>query len=203
MEKTPYLTIAETVENEIEAIKGSRFIGIATPVQSDEEAMQFIAQIKQRFPDARHWCWAYQLREQKRTRFSDDGEPNGSAGKPILAPIVGQGLFDVLVVVVRYFGGVKLGVGGLVRAYSHATNAVLSVAEHVEVVPKQILNLSYSYEDTGKIASALSVLQLQEENIIYTDRVQSTLAVTFDEVDNVCRQLTDYTAGRIVITLSE
>lgn len=203
MEKTPYLTIAKTVEEEIEAIKGSRFIGIATPIGSDEEAMQFIAQIKQRFPDARHWCWAYQLREQKRTRFSDDGEPNGSAGKPILAPIVGQGLFDVLVVVVRYFGGVKLGVGGLVRAYSHATNAVLSVAEQVQVVPKALLSLSYSYEDTGKIASALTVLQLQEENISYTDRVQSTLAVTFDEVDNVCRQLTDYTAGRILISQSE
>lgn len=203
MEKTPYLTIAKTVEEEIEAIKGSRFIGIATPIGSDEEAMQFIAEIKQRFPDARHWCWAYQLREQKRTRFSDDGEPNGSAGKPILAPIVGQGLFDVLVVVVRYFGGVKLGVGGLVRAYSHATNAVLSVAEQVQVVPKALLNLSYSYEDTGKIASALTVLQLQEENISYTDRVESTLAVTFDEVDNVCRQLTDYTAGRILISQSE
>ncbi len=200
VEKTPYLTLSQTTEFEIEPIKGSRFIGIATPIDSDMAATQFVAEIKQRFPDARHWCWAYQLREQKRTRFSDDGEPSGSAGKPILAPIVGQQLFDVLVVVVRYFGGVKLGVGGLVRAYSHATNAVLSVAEQVEVVPKIILNLSYSYEDTGKIASALSMLQLQEENIIYTDRVQSTLAVTFDEVDKVCQQLTDYTAGRIMIT---
>ncbi len=99
-------------------------MGFAAPVGDDEAAMVFLQRIKQRFPDARHWCWAYQLRHQGKTRFSDDGEPGGSAGKPILAPIVGRQLVDTMVVVVRYFGGVKLGVGGLVRAYSSGGDCV-------------------------------------------------------------------------------
>lgn len=203
MEKTPYLSLSQTAEFEIEPIKGSRFIGFATAISSDDEAMQFINDIKQRFPDARHWCWAYQLREQKKTRFSDDGEPGGSAGKPILAPIVGQELFNTLVVVVRYFGGVKLGVGGLVRAYSQAANAVLSHAKITHVVPKINLQLCYTYEETGKIAAALAALHLQEDNIHYTDHIESSLAVSYEQLDEVCRQLTDYTAGRVKITRSE
>ncbi len=203
MQKTPYLTLSKTAEFEIEAIKGSRFIAIAAPVSSDEEAMRFIAQVKQRFSDARHWCWAYQLREQKRSRFCDNGEPVGSAGKPILTPIVGQQLFDTLVVVVRYFGGVKLGVGGLVRAYSQAANAVLNEADIIQFIPKINLQLSYAYEETGQIAAALSALQLQQENLAYTDYVESTLAVTYDEADKVCQQLTDYTAGKIKISRPE
>lgn len=203
MEKTPYLSLSQTAEFEIEPIKGSRFIGFATAISSDDEAMQFINDIKQRFPDARHWCWAYQLREQKKTRFSDDGEPGGSAGKPILAPIVGQELFNTLVVVVRYFGGVKLGVGGLVRAYSQTANAVLSHAKIIRVVPKINLQLCYTYEETGKIAAALAALHLQEDNIHYTDHIESSLAVSYEQLDEVCRQLTDYTAGRVKITRSE
>lgn len=199
MEKTPYLTLLQTAEFEIEPIKGSRFIGFATAISNDDEAMQFITHIKQRFPDARHCCWAYQLREHKRTRFSDDGEPNGSAGKPILAPIVGQKLFDTLVVVVRYFGGVKLGVGGLVRAYTQAANSVLSQAEIIEVVPKMTLQLCYAYEETGKIAAVLSKLQLQEDNLRYSEQVESSIAVSYEQVDYVCRQLADYTAGNVKV----
>lgn len=199
----PYQSIAKTAEHEIEPIKGSRFIAFATAVTDDDQAMRFIAQIKQRFPDARHCCWAYQLREQQKTRFSDDGEPNGSAGKPILAPIVGQNLQDVLVVVVRYFGGVKLGVGGLVRAYSQAANAVLKQGEIITITPTLILRLVYAYEDSSRVAAALANLELQEDNATYTAHVESTVAVVPAQVEQVIKQLTDYTAGKIGLHLDQ
>ncbi len=199
----PYLTIDDTTTVEIDSIKGSRFIGFATPIESDEQAIEFVAEIKNKYPDARHWCWAYQLKEQNRTRFNDDGEPNGSAGKPILAPIVGRNVVNCLVVVVRYFGGVKLGVGGLVRAYSQAANAVLDASSIIEVIPKITLEIDYSYNDTSQIAAALAHLGLSEENINYTDRVASTLSVIPDEVENTISQLTNYTAGKVSIKIGD
>ncbi len=195
----PYLTIAECAQCEIDPIKGSRFIAFASPVENDDEATAFVAHIKSQYPDARHWCWAYQLREQKRTRFNDDGEPSGSAGKPILAPIVGRELLGCVVVVVRYFGGVKLGVGGLVRAYSQAANAVLDTAEIVEVVPKITLQLVYPYDETGQVAAALASLQLHEENTEYSDHVESTLEVVPYAVENTIAQLVNYTSGRACV----
>lgn len=203
MNHKPYKTLTQTAEYEIEPIKGSRFIGFAGAIESDAEALDFVEQIKSRYPDARHWCWAYQLREQKRTRFNDDGEPSGSAGKPILAPIVGRELLDCLVVVVRYFGGVKLGVGGLVRAYSQAANAVLNHADIVEVVPKVTLQLDYGYDDTGQIAAALAAMNMIEENSMYTDRVTSTVLVVPDAVETAMAQLINYTSGKVRVKILE
>lgn len=203
MSKQPYLTIVETSKHEIDPIKGSRFIGFAAPIVNDEAAIAFVEHIKSRYPDARHWCWAYQLREQQRTRFNDDGEPSGSAGKPILAPIVGRELFDTMVVVVRYFGGIKLGVGGLVRAYSHAANAVLNSATIVEVVPKVTLQLDYGYDDTVPIAAVLAQLALSQENPTYSERVQSQLLVVPDALDDVITQLTNATKGRVKIAMDD
>lgn len=201
MNDKPYFTIVGNSQCEVPPIKGSRFIGFAVPIKSDEQALSVVADIKARFPDARHWCWAYQLREQYKTRFVDDGEPNGSAGKPILAPIVGRELLDTLVVVVRYFGGVKLGVGGLVRAYSQAANAVLDAATVVEVIPTVTLTLCYDYSDTGAIAAVLANLKLNEENPIYTDRVVATLQVTQARCATVIARLTDCTGGRADISI--
>ncbi|PIE45312.1 MAG: YigZ family protein [Gammaproteobacteria bacterium] len=203
MNKQPYLTLSQTVKNEIPAIKGSRFIALAFPVDGNETAMVRLSGIKTKYSDARHHCWAYRLCSQKKTRFADDGEPTGSAGKPILAPIVGRDLLDVMVVVIRYFGGVKLGVGGLVRAYSQATNDVLSLAEAqqviVRIIPKITLQLIYSYNDTGHIAAALSSLAVSEKNSRYTDRVVSEIDVVPDQLIEVKRCLKNYTAGRIHI----
>lgn len=203
MQYTPYRTLDNVVDCEIDPIKGSRFIGFATPISDDAAAMLFIETIKSRYPDARHWCWAYQLREQKRTRFSDDGEPNGSAGKPILAPIVGRELLDCLVVVVRYFGGVKLGVGGLVRAYSQAANAVLDAASVIEVVPKITLKFDYAYDDTGQVAAALASLKLTEQNTTYTDHVSAEVLITPNQADHVITVLSNYTAGRLTAKIIE
>lgn len=182
---------------EITPIKNSRFIGYTTAIHGDEQALAFAAEIKQRHPDARHWCWAYQLCHQKKSRFFDDGEPNGSAGKPILAPIIGRELFDSMVVVVRYFGGVKLGVGGLVRAYSQAANAALDAADIVTVTPQVRLVINYRYEDSGQVAAALSNLKLVEENTTYTEQVTSELLINYHTVETVKKLLSDYTAGRV------
>lgn len=202
----PYLTLAGTVEHEIAAIKGSRFIALAAPTADETATAAFIQQVKTRYPDARHHCWAYQLREQNKTRFSDDGEPNGSAGKPILAPIVGRELVDTMIVVVRYFGGVKLGVGGLVRAYSQAANAVLDEAEQQQllltITPKVQLSLCYTYDLTAQVAAALASLGLEETDLHYTDCVQSALAVSREDIESVSAVLTDYTASKIQLSSS-
>lgn len=207
LDDRPYLTLSTTLEHEIAAIKGSRFIALAAPVVDEKAVEHFIRETQARYPDARHHCWAYQLRQQGKTRFNDDGEPSGSAGKPILAPIVGRQLMDVMVVVVRYFGGVKLGVGGLVRAYSQATNAVLDIAEQqnyvLQIIPKVRLKLHYRYDLTAQVAAALATLQLTENNIRYSDCVDSELAITRDNVERVSVLLTDYTAGKIHLTLDE
>lgn len=197
MQDSDYQQVAGFATHEIAAIKNSRFIGYTTAVYSDEQALEFVSGIKKQHPDARHWCWAYQLRHQKKTRFFDDGEPNGSAGKPILAPLIGRELFDSMVVVVRYFGGVKLGIGGLVRAYSQAANEVLDVAKIITVVPQTRLKINYRYEDSGQVAAALASLKLVEVNPSYTEQVESELLVNYKELETVKQLLNDYTAGRV------
>ncbi|WP_165855598.1 YigZ family protein [Marinobacter sp. JSM 1782161] len=119
---------AESIEREIE-IKKSRFIARVAPVSSREEAMAFLEQARRDYPDARHHCWAYQIGRPEaasQAAMNDDGEPSGTAGKPILNVIQHKDMGDIMVVVIRYFGGIKLGAGGLVRAYAGATEAVLS-----------------------------------------------------------------------------
>ena len=123
-----YPVPSDTIEREIE-IKKSRFIARATSVADREQAMAFLARAKSDHPDARHHCWAYLIGDPGAAcsaAMNDDGEPGGTAGKPILNVIQHKGIGDVMVVVIRYFGGIKLGAGGLTRAYSGATEAVMS-----------------------------------------------------------------------------
>lgn len=201
---SPYLTLTDNVVCEIEPIKGSRFIALAFPVGDEAAVADAIAQSKADYPDARHHCWAYRLQEQEKTRFSDDGEPNGSAGKPILAPIVGNELLGVLIVVVRYFGGVKLGVGGLVRAYSQAANAVLEYAKTdkkiITITPKVMLTLQYPYDCTNQVNTALHALDLTTEHSRYDVQVCTDIAVIRKDINAVVQRLADYTAGKIQIT---
>lgn len=207
LDDRPYVTLSTALEHEIAAIKGSRFIALAAPVDDEQAVERFIREVQARYPDARHHCWAYQLRQHSKTRFNDDGEPSGSAGKPILAPIIGRQLMDVMVVVVRYFGGVKLGVGGLVRAYSQAANAVLEHAQQqnclLQIIPKVRLMLRYHYDLTSHVAAALAALQLSENNIRYSDCIDSELAISKDNIERVSQLLTDYTAGKIHLTLDK
>ena len=195
--RDPYLTIAASVRHEIERVKNSRFIGDARPVTSEDEARAAIEDIRAEMPDASHHCYAYTLRTPDHFKFSDDGEPGGSAGRPILARIQGLELFDVVVVVTRYFGGTKLGVGGLVRAYGEAAAKALTAAEIATITPKRSLGFAYAYDDTTMVEGALRTLEVEPVSTEYTDRVTSVLEVPDHDWTRVRETLLDLTAGRV------
>ena len=132
--------------------KSSKFIGIAVPVYSEEEVRIEIEKLKSEHHAARHWCYAYRLGETgDRFRSYDDGEPGHSAGDPILRQIDSRELTNVLVVVVRYYGGVKLGVGGLIQAYGGAASSALDEAKTIEVKVEERLKVSFGYEDMSDV----------------------------------------------------
>ena len=143
-------TLAAVATSSLE-IKHSRFITHAAPVQSPEQALAFIAQVSD--GDATHNCWAYRIGGEYRS--SDDGEPSGTAGRPILAAIVGQGYDQVVAVVTRWYGGIKLGAGGLVRAYGGAAAECLRVAERRPLVVRGEVRLSCHFDDLGSVHAAL------------------------------------------------
>lgn len=145
-----YPVPAESIERKTE-IKKSRFLARVSRVGSRSEAMSFLAAVKTDYPDARHHCWAYQIGQPgaaSQAAMNDDGEPSGTGGKPILNVIQHKEMGDVMVVVTRYFGGIKLGAGGLVRAYAGATEAVLSaVPRHLrEILLDVDLYMSFAHE---------------------------------------------------------
>ena len=190
--------VKSPIQHEIEPIKGSRFIAHIAPVISDDDAQLFLEKIRQNYPDARHHCWAYRLDNiQKRVRFNDDGEPSGSAGKPILAPIEGNQLFNTMIIIVRYFGGVKLGVGGLVRAYSQAANEAINHAEIITVTPKTPLTFRFDYSLTSQVNTALNHLNLLPSATEYNEQTIMTINVIDSDVENVRNQLIDYTNDQI------
>ena len=140
---------------------GSRFIALAYPVETEEEVREIVASLKKEYHDARHHCYAYRLGYKgDRFRANDDGEPSGSAGRPILGQIDSMGLSDVLVVVVRYFGGIKLGIPGLIRAYRTSTADALGRAEIVEKVAGKRFRLTFDYLSMNGVMKVLKDLGL-------------------------------------------
>lgn len=201
--RQPYTTLAEATEFEIEPIKNSRFITYAMPIDNDDAAMAFIDSIRQLTPDAGHHCWAYALRNDLRVRFSDDGEPGGSAGQPMLRQLQGRDLFDLAVVVIRYSGGIKLGVGGLMRAYVGAVGQALDQAVFKTITPKLPLWLEYDYSDTTSVDMSLSTFNLTPSEVLYSERVKACLMVADEEVMNVYIFLQTQVGGRIGLTLPD
>jgi len=150
---------------------GSRFIALAYPVETEEEVKAIVAGLRKEYHDARHHCYAYRLGYKGDVfRASDDGEPSGSAGRPILGQIDSAGLSDVLVVVVRYFGGIKLGIPGLIRAYKTSTADALSQAEVVEKVAGKWYRVSFGYEAMNAVMKVLKEMDLpQRAQLFGTD----------------------------------
>ena len=156
-----YRTIAKASEGEYRE-KGSRFLGFAFPVSTEEEAKGYIASLRKKYFDARHHCFAWMLgADHKHFRAFDDGEPNHSAGDPILGQIRSKGLTNVLVVIVRYFGGVKLGVGGLISAYRTAAEEALKQAEVVERDVTACIRINYDYAATPEVMRLTKEFNLQ------------------------------------------
>jgi uncharacterized YigZ family protein len=193
-----YITIKERSHFEYEDRK-SVFIGEAMPVSTEADAIAFIDSVKKRYPDARHHVYAYVLRENSVMRFTDDHEPQGTAGMPVLDIIRKNGCTDVVIVVTRYFGGTLLGTGGLVRAY---TSAALGALEGGEIIKYDVYTgaeLSVSYSDYGKITSILDNLGFRIENTIYDVGITLSGRIVSSSFADLESALVEATAGRIEI----
>ena len=179
----------------------SEFIGYAAPAASEEEAMRFVASIKKKHADARHNVFAYVLRGGAVKRYSDDGEPQGSAGMPVLDVLVKAGLDCAVVVVTRYFGGILLGTGGLVRAYSGAASAAIEAAGTVTLEECSVLKVILSYNDHSRIGNDLKRAGANVTETEFGESVKVTLTVSEDGREDLCRRITELTAGRAEITV--
>lgn len=180
--------------------KKSRFIGQVFPVTKEEEALKLIEQTRKKYWDARHNCYAYILGEYGEiTRCTDDGEPAGTAGRPILEVLQGEGIHDVLLIVTRYFGGTLLGTGGLVRAYSQAAKAGLSASQVLEKVRGHQLTIHTDYNGIGKLQYITAQSGIPVMDTQYGESVTMVLAVPIEDSDKLVKQITEATAGQAQI----
>lgn len=179
--------------------KRSEFIGYLCPVSTNDEAVNFINTIKAEHRKAKHNVYAYILRDNNITRYSDDGEPQGTAGMPVLDVLQKHQLTDICCVVTRYFGGILLGGGGLVRAYSHCASLAVKEAD--------ILNMNYcitviitiDYDLYGKINYVLPEFETKQLNSDFGDNVKLTVNIKSELYDSFCKKLIDITCGKISI----
>ncbi|HET6587372.1 MAG TPA: YigZ family protein, partial [Oleiagrimonas sp.] len=174
-------------------IRKSRFLAQAAPVASADEALDFVRKVGD--PGANHDCWAYRIGQDY--RFNDDGEPSGSAGKPILAAIDGQNLDGVVAVVTRWFGGIKLGVGGLIRAYGGTAAECLRQGQRIPVIPTTQLTLACGYADLPLIKSRMEPMQAAIHHEDFgAHGVTVQLALPDEHVDALSRLVADVTHGQ-------
>lgn len=180
--------------------KKSRFIADIRPVSTEEEALAFIEEIRKKYWDARHHCYAYILGERgQQSRCSDDGEPSQTAGRPMLDVLTGEGLTDVCAVVTRYFGGTLLGTGGLVRAYSGAVKEGLSQCVLMEKRPGRELAVTAGYGDVGKMQYLAAQAGIETLDTVYEADVRFSFLVSLEEEGGFVKKLTEGTAGRAKI----
>ena len=178
--------------------KKSRFIAHVFGVKSVSEAEEKIAEVSKKYWDARHNCYAYVIgKNSENTRCSDNGEPSGTAGKPILEVITGAGLTDTLVIVTRYFGGVLLGTGGLVRAYTQAAQAGIAASEVGEMIYSQLLTLEVDYNMINNVQYYLSQNDIKINEPRYAENVQYDICVKEEDVERIKDGLTQKCEGRI------
>ena len=161
---------------------GSRFIAQAYPVESEEEVKEIVGSLKKEYHDARHHCFAYRLGlDGSRWRANDDGEPSGSAGRPILGQIDAAGLSDILVVVIRYFGGIKLGIPGLIRAYKTSTADALAQARVTEKVAGKDYRLSFPYLSMNAVMKVVKDMSLPQKDQYFAERCSMLLRVRLSQ----------------------
>jgi len=159
-----YLTIEDRAEG-VYKEKGSKFISLAFPVTTQEEIKEIVKDIKKEYFDARHHCYAYILGHDKSVfRMNDDGEPSSTAGKPIYGQLLSKDLTNILVVVVRYFGGTKLGVSGLIQAYKQATIDVLNNSKIIEKTVDEVYSVSFDYSLMNDVMKVMKEYNLHQQN---------------------------------------
>lgn len=190
-----YRVVYEGGEGEITE-KKSRFIATVRPVESEEEATIFIAEMKKKYWDARHNCSAFVIGErQELNRCSDDGEPAQTAGRPMLDVLLREGVTNVAVVVTRYFGGVLLGTGGLVRAYQAATQAGLAASRIIEKLPGQKLMIHTDYNGLGKLQYLFGQQQTAILSTEYAADVALTILVPISQKESLYKEIVEQTNG--------
>ncbi|WP_400079452.1 IMPACT family protein [Winogradskyella sp. R77965] len=165
MEEDIYKTIAKPAEGELFKDKNSKFYGYAFPVTDEEQIRIHLEELKKKHHSARHWCYAYQIgTENIKYRANDDGEPNNSAGMPIYGQIQSFELTNILIIVVRYYGGVKLGVGGLINAYRTAAQLALESAKIIEKTINKKFKLEFEYKNMSKVMRILKKNEVEITN---------------------------------------
>lgn len=194
-----YYTVSEAAEASF-IEKRSEFIGYIAPVKTDEEAVNFINTIKAKHRKAKHNVYAYILRKDNISRYSDDGEPQGTAGVPVLDVLQKRGLTDVCVVVTRYFGGILLGGGGLVRAYSHAASLACDAAHTMDMCLCHRLKICTDYGMYGKLTYILPNFETITVNSDFADSVTLELLVLSKKLSALINEITEITNGSAEIT---
>lgn len=196
-----YRTLLGAVDLEVDKIKGSRFWAFARPVETEEQARAFVEALRQEHRGAGHVChaWSVGLGEAPLTRSSDDGEPGGTAGRPILRELEAHDLRDAVVAVLRWFGGTKLGTGGLVRAYGGAARVLLDQAPTRELRLTQPVRLRFAYSDTAVVEAVLHEHELTPTASDYGADVLLTVAVPLEDLERLAAALREASAGRVAV----
>ncbi|RUO81040.1 YigZ family protein [Idiomarina tyrosinivorans] len=190
---------AHTLEHEL-VIKQSRFIACTKRVSSREQWNQWLAEVKQKWPGANHYCTAAIFgapNDGQSYVSSDDGEPSGTAGRPMLNVLLHQAIGEIGVVVVRYFGGIKLGTGGLQRAYGKAVSESLQQLQRRTVVARQAVAIHFDYSDQGVVERLLAEYDVQQLHRNFAASVQLVVAVAADQRQQLAQQLADASQGRV------
>ncbi len=196
-----YRTIANEVSAEF-IERRSRFIGYAKPVETEEEAVSFINAIKSKNWNATHNVYAYSIRNNQLKRYSDDGEPQGTAGIPTLDVLQKSGVTDAVVVVTRYFGGILLGTGGLVRAYSHSASIALQQAKMITMRTCLMAEVRCDYNQYGKLAALIPESGGVVDNVDFTDVVQIHYHMSDECMLAFEQKLADVTCGQSKIVVA-
>lgn len=184
--------------------KKSRFIATVRPVDSEEEALSFIEGLKKKYWNATHNCFAYVIGDNMEIqRFSDDGEPSGTAGKPMLEVLLGEDVHNVAVVVTRYFGGTLLGTGGLVRAYGKSVKAGLENSIVVDKIQGMQLEIQTDYNGLGKIQYLLGQRKIAILDSEYAEDVKVTALIPMSQLHEVKQAVTEATGGKAVMNEKE
>ncbi len=190
------IRITETGTSEV-IIKKSRFLGIAANVDSEEEARELLNAIRKEHYSARHVCYAYSIGDNNPSlKFSDDGEPGGTAGRPILDVVTNSGVSNIIIIVVRYFGGVLLGTGGLVRAYTESAQEAVKAAEKTTVWVTETFDITLDYGDFERVKSLIEKIEGASLEVAYTDKVVISATVPEKECNRLKQEIIEVTAGR-------
>ena len=196
----------KTVQNSVETLlieKKSKFFSNVAPVESEEEALEFLATIKKKYSDATHNVYAYIIDENNIFRYSDDGEPGGTAGMPVLDTIRKEGLVDVIVVVTRYFGGTLLGTGGLVHAYGSSAKQGLVEAGIVTRTLCNTVEVKCDYTLVGKIQYKIASDNYILEDTIYDNDVTFKICCKIEDTQKLIDELIDLTNARVICSVSD